>query len=72
MPKQKRAPLVRQRFRRRERSLQEWIGRAPGGVILHLFEHGGHEVERLANPRKLLKQMRHAVVILERVHARPR
>ena len=40
-------------------------------VFLHLHHHGRDEVEGLANVRKFFQDLYHAVVILERVHARP-
>src|SRR5262249_33077997 len=42
------------------------------GVFVHLRYHRGHEIEGLPDLRKLLEDAHHAVVVLERMHARPR
>jgi hypothetical protein len=42
-----------------------------GSVLGHLRHHGRHQVEGLADFGEFLQHAHHAVVVLERVHARP-
>jgi len=54
-----------------ERGLQKGIDGLTGGVLGDLGHHRRHQVECLPDFGKLLQHANHAVVILERVHARP-
>ena len=58
-------------FSRFESRLQKRIGRHAPRVLVHLHHHRRHQVERLAHLRKLLQDLDHAVVIFQRMHARP-
>ena len=57
---------------RLEGRLEKRIRGLARGVLRHLRHHRRDQVERLPDFRKLLQNPRHAVVVLEGVHARPR
>jgi hypothetical protein len=59
-------------LRRLEGRLEKRILGIARGVLRHLRHHRRDQVERLPDFRKLLQNPRHAVVVLEGVHARPR
>ena len=61
--------LQRKRFSRAQ--MMKRVARFSRGIFSHLLHHGGHQVKRLVHFRKLLEDAHHAVVVLERVQARP-
>ena len=72
MLQQEGALRVGQVLGRLEGRLEERVHGLARGVLRHLRHHRRHQVEGLPDFRKLLQNPRHAVVILEGVHARPR
>src|ERR1019366_1775672 len=58
-------------FGRLEGEIEERVARLAGSVLLHLRHHGGHEVKGLLKRGEFFEDAHHAVVIFERVHARP-
>ena len=68
---QKSAVPIRQRFGRLQRRVEKGIAGRARGVFGNLHHHRRHQVKGLADARKLLQNAHHAVVVLERVHARP-
>ena len=60
-----------ERFGGLQRQLQKWIAGLAAGVLVHLRHHGGHQVESLAHVGEFSQDLDHAVVVFERVHARP-
>jgi len=54
-----------------ERRFAKGILRRSGHVVLDLRNERRHQVEGLVDVRELVQQLHHAVIILERVQARP-
>ncbi len=50
---------------------EERVARLAGCILFHLRHHGGHQVERLLHLGEIFEDVHHAVVVFERVHARP-
>ena len=71
MPQQELAIVIGQALGGLERHLQKRIDRLARRIFGHLHHHRRHQVEGLADVGKLLQHLDHAVVVLERVHARP-
>ena len=56
---------------RLEGEFEKRVARLSGGILLHLRHHRWHQVEGLPHFREIFQDAHHAVVVLERVHARP-
>jgi len=54
------------------RNFEKRILRRPRHIILNLRDERRHQIEVLVDVGKLIQQLHHAVVILERVQAHPR
>ena len=72
MPQQEGAVGIGQALGRLESQVEERIDGGARGVLRHLRHHGRHQVKRLPDGRELLQNPHHPVVVLERMHARPR
>ena len=72
MAQQKGAIVVVQLFGRLESQLQKRVDGLAGGILRDLGHHGRHQVEGLPHCGEFFQHAHHAVVVLERVHARPR
>ena len=54
-----------------ESGVEEWVGGLSGCVFGHLHQHRRHQIKCLMDSGKLFENARHAVVVLEGMHARP-
>ena len=63
--------LRRQRFGWLEGDVEERVVGLAARVFFDLHHHGGHQVEGLFDLRKFFKDLHHAVVVFEGMHAGP-